>query len=118
MSSERMLTQAEFSRALGAMKRPGGRVVEFLRAHVNSPGHTLSATQLAEAAGYRSFDGVNLQYGLLAERIRVAAGCRVDPKRVSLELLVDLVRPSGANKHWLLVMRPAFAAALKSSGWL
>jgi len=37
----------------------------MLRAHYKAPGRTITATQLAQAAGYANFSAANLQYGLL-----------------------------------------------------
>jgi hypothetical protein len=75
----------------------------------------LTASRLAKAAGYRSFDGINLQYGLLAKRIGAAMG-RSD---AGITLLVEGVQPkSVTNREWLLAMRVEFAEALKRVGWI
>jgi hypothetical protein len=37
----------------------------MLRAHLHTPDRCMTATQLAKAAGYRSYSAANLQYGLL-----------------------------------------------------
>lgn len=75
----------------------------------------MTASGLAKAAGYRSFDGINLRYGLLAKRIGAAMGKR----NVDITLLIEGVKPrSVTNRDWLLSIRPEFAAALKEVGWV
>ena len=37
----------------------------MLRAHYEAPGRKITATQLAQAAGFANFSAANLQYGLL-----------------------------------------------------
>lgn len=117
MSRKDALSQAEFERALGRMERPGGRIVEFLSAHLHAPGRASTATQLAEAVGYPNNDPINLHYGSLAGRIGRAAGRKC--QGVNLNLLVTFIKPTpNTNEQWVLVMRPEFAAALEKSGWL
>ncbi|SLK07486.1 hypothetical protein [Novosphingobium mathurense] len=41
----------------------------MLDAHLAAPGHILTATQLAHAAGYASYEAANAQYGLLARAL-------------------------------------------------
>lgn len=109
------LSQAEFERALARIKRPGGRVIDFLRVHVRAPGRALTASLLAEAVGYPNHNAVNLQYGNLAARIGRAAG----HQGANLFLLVEFAKPTSiTNRQRVLIMRPAFAAALRGSGWL
>lgn len=43
---------------------------EILRAHWSSLGHIATATELARAIGTSSYKAVNMQYGLLGERLR------------------------------------------------
>jgi hypothetical protein len=70
---------------------------------------------LARAAGYKSYDGINLQYGLMAQRIGKAMGRR----DIDITLLVEGVRPRRvSNSEWLLAIRPEFAKALKHVGWV
>jgi hypothetical protein len=97
------------------MKLPSGRQLRFLTAHCRAPGGVLTAAKLAKVAGYKSYGGINLQYGLLAKRIGVAMG----RSNVDITLLVAGVRPkSVTNREWLLAIRPEFASALKRAGWI
>lgn len=108
-------TRAQFAQALSQVRKPRGRQLDFLRDYVKAPGRALTARRLAQSVGYKSHDGINLQYGLLARRIGDALG-RNDE---GIGLLVDLVRPkSVTNAEWIMVMHPQFADALKLAGWV
>ena len=108
-------TQAQFVRALNTIDRPQGRQLDFLRAHAAASGRSLTARRLAQSVRYKSHDGINLQYGLLARRIGDALG----RKGEGIGLLVDLVHPkSVTNSEWIMVMHPQFAEALKQAGWI
>lgn len=73
--------------------------------------------QLAKAAGYANYGGVNLQYGILAKRIAGELGRR--PPSTAVFLLVEFIPPREAsNREYILVMRPQFARALKSARWV
>lgn len=115
--SSHALSQAEFERALGLIRRPGGRILDFVRAHLRAPGHASTASQLAEAVGYQNYRAINLHYGILAGDIGHAAGCQL--RLVNLSLLVTFIKPTpNTDEDWILEMRPEFAAALEKSGWL
>lgn len=43
----------------------------MLRAHANAPNRAVYVTDLSEAAGYKTGDAANLQYGLLAEKLGI-----------------------------------------------
>jgi hypothetical protein len=108
-------TRAQFVQALKRVPLPKGKQLDFLRQHVQAPGRALTASLLAESVGYKSHDGINLQYGLLAQRIGAALG-RNDER---LSLLVDFIEPkSVTNAEWVMVMRPEFAEALKLANWV
>ncbi len=112
-------TKAEFASALKRMQKPGRSQLRFLQEHVRAPGRALTATCLAQVAGYRNHGGINLQYGLLAKRIREEIGRTIGPGEDYLSLLVDFVRPrSVTNTEWVMVMHPQFADALKEAGWV
>ena len=108
-------TAKQFVTAMRSMKKPGGRHPLFLQAHYKAPGRAQTATKLAQAAGYENFRGINLWYGRLADKIGAALG----HKNANLALLVEFAPPrSVTNKEWVLMMRPAFADALKQVGWV
>jgi hypothetical protein len=110
-----MPTVAEYERALRKIKRPGGRQPRFLQAHYDAPGMALTMTRLADAASYRSYDGVNLRYGILANSIGRALGLR----KPHIGVVAELIRPkSVSNAEWILILKPNLAAAMKRVGWV
>jgi len=46
----------------------------MLYAQYLAPAHTMTATELATAACYKSYHGANLQYGLMSYRLRERLG--------------------------------------------
>ena len=112
-----MTTKAEFCRALRIVGRPKGRQLKFLAAHYGAQERALNMRRLARSAGYASWRAVNLQYGLLAGRI--ASAIRAPVPSCAVTFLCDFIRPNQAsNTEWILIMKPAFAAALKEVGWV
>lgn len=110
-----MPSKSAFVKAMRSLKKPGGRQSAFLAAHCEAPAGVMTATKLAKAAGYKSFGGINLRYGLLAQKIGAAMGRR----NADITLLVTGVEPKAVtNRDWLLSIRPEFAAALKDVGWI
>jgi hypothetical protein len=108
-------TTDQFVKAMRSMKQPGGRQPDFLQAHFDAPGRALTMTRLARAARYKSYDGANLRYGILAARLGAAMRLR----NANISLVVDLIRPREvSNREWILVMNPRFAAAMKRVGWV
>jgi hypothetical protein len=53
----------------------------MLRAHLRAPDHLISATKLAEAAGYENYNAANLHYGTLGQRVGAEVG--FDPPKRS-----------------------------------
>ena len=113
----RAITTAEFKRALSLIPPPTAGQKKFLQAHYDAPGRAATMSNLAEAAGYRSYGAVNLQYGRLAERIASALNRPLPFPNVFL-LAEDVDPKTISGKQWVLIMRPAFAAALCAAGWV
>ena len=108
-------TRAQFVEALKLIRLPRGRQLEFLRAHLKAPERKMTARALAKAVGYRSYRGINLQYGILGRDIGQVLG----KKEADIRVLVSFVSPhSEDNAEWILVMKPQFADALVEAGWL
>ncbi|MES2392587.1 MAG: hypothetical protein V4555_13160 [Acidobacteriota bacterium] len=119
------VTTAQFVSVLADMKKPGPSIRKLLKAHYNAKGRVSTMSLLAHAAGFTSFSPANLHYGDLAKRIgkhlAITEPSLQLPARADayLSLLVDFIRPEAVtNVHWLLVMKPEFAEALKQSRWL
>jgi hypothetical protein len=111
----RSITTDQFVKALGSIPRPGGRQLEFLKAHANAEGRATTTGILAERAGYRSYRAINLHYGKLARRVGEAMG----DTEAGITLLMAAAKPKSiSNKDWILVMRPEFADAMAEVRWI
>jgi hypothetical protein len=116
MRTKREITVQEFIHALRRLPKPGGRVLDMLRAHADAPARLMTASNLAAEVLYDGHRAVNLQYGTLAARVREALPRAVED---GLQVLVEFVEAkSQTNKHWLLRMKEPFAIALKRTGWI
>ena len=106
----------EFKHALSKL-RPTKPQLKFLQEHYRAVGRVSTMSNLAKAAGYKNYGGVNLQYGSLAKRIGRILQRPLPATRVTL--LVDFVDPeSVSNRNWIVHMRPAFASALRAMNWV
>lgn len=74
-------TADDYTAALGAVIAEGvpEKHIELLRAHLEAPRHTATASQLARAVGYANYGGVNMQYGTLAHRVASRLGVVAPP---------------------------------------
>ena len=108
------LPHLKFNRAQGAM----------LAAHVKAPDHVLTATQLAQDAGYDDYVVANSQYGqlgrALAEELDWEPPMRRDGNPIwTLTLATDAdgsAREEGedVSGHWRWRLRPEIVSALTS----
>lgn len=88
----------------------------MLVAHHKAPDLTITATELADLVGYKSWRGVNLQYGLLGKKLRRYLG--YFEQGVELYIIAYFIPPrSVGNKDWLLIMHPEVARAIIDLGW-
>ncbi len=122
---KKSLSQKDFEKALQELGIPRGKQAEFLKAHALSKGRAMTMKRLAEETGYRSWRGMNLQYGILAHDIGMAAGLREnDLPEPNVMLLVDFVPPiqksssNISNSEWILIMKEPFMKALKAAKWI
>jgi len=109
--------------------------VAMLRAHLGAPDQLISATRLAEAAGYAGYEGANLHYGKLGQRVAEEIGFdpprRVDGTEIwtctiardpSLDTefpdtsMLDALWRNFDTQHFEWQMRPQVAQALRSLG--
>jgi len=94
---------------------------KMLKAHLAAPGHTLTASQLASAAGYKGYSGANLQYGfvgaMLVHEMPEILPKRPDGTRIATCAIAsaDDIRASN-EEQWLWKMRPHIVQGLKASG--
>ena len=110
--------------------------VAMLRAHFAAPDHLLSATKLAEAAGYPGYESANLHYGKLGQRVADDIGF-VPPRRENgTEIwtcaiardptldtdypdtsMLDALSRNMETLHFEWQMRPQVVQALTALGW-
>ena len=75
----------------------------------------MTATLLADKAGYRSYRGFNSAYGHLGKKI----GRKLQRPPEDVGLIVDSARPGElTNEHWIVYLKPNFARALRNHTWL
>ena len=113
-----------------------GSYVAMLRAHLSAPDHLISATRLADAAGYAGYEGANLHYGLLGQRVANEIGfvpsCRKDGSEIwtcaiARDPTLDTEFPDTSMleamsrtfdvQHFEWQMRPQVVQALRALGW-
>jgi hypothetical protein len=103
---------------------------KMLRAHYRAPERTITAAQLAKAAGYVDFRGANAQYGILGRLVYeqhpvdlprrrddslVYTFSIADPEATDTGRLLDGLSED-EEAQWRWVMRPAVAEALRAVG--
>lgn len=91
--------------------------LRMLVAHYHSPNRTVTATQLAEAVGYKSFRAVNLQYGQLGRKLREIMEYAAEGPA---SYVIASFLPPGAegNAEWLWIMHREVASALEDLNWV
>lgn len=92
----------------------------MIRAHYRAPDHRITATLLADAAGYASYSPANLHYGtigrLLYEELPMELPVRKDGSLIYTYMLAVAGDKSGPEEHWVWQMRPEVAAAVEVLG--
>lgn len=99
-------TVEQFKRALLAVrdKNLPDAHLAMLRAQCRSSKSTITATQLAQAAGYQNYNAANLQYGTLA--FNLAGHLNFEPEK----------RPDGTGCWWTTLSYSVDGAADPESG--
>jgi hypothetical protein len=87
----------------------------LLEVHYRALGRQLTMSQMAEAMGWKSYSSANSHYGRLAKLVGEQVGFR-NP-RCHLITLCTFLRPQEKGDHWLIILRPQVATALRSLGW-
>ena len=89
----------------------------MLKEQFLDPQRAKSANDLAKAASFKNYGGANLQYGLMAKKIRDKLNYWGEKDFVSY-VLSYLVSPNkDKNKDYLFVMHLEVALALKELNW-
>lgn len=100
------------------------KFLDMLKAQYSMPNHTITATQLAEAVGFKNYNATNLQYGTLGKEVARHLG--YEPlKRSNGESIWFWVLSSGneasdstMDGHYEFVMRPELVKALETMKWV
>ena len=96
--------------------------IKLLLAHYHAPDRTLSATQLANAVGYASYRGVNLQYGKLGYEMGVSLCYTPSESYKDGTPIWTWVLATGHESDrggdWEWTLRPGLAQALEELGWV
>ena len=92
----------------------------MLKAHYRAPNQTITATELATAAGYKSYSAANLQYGnvgkALYEELPVEIPAREDGSLIYTSALATAGEKTEAEVHWAWKLRPEVAYAIEHLG--
>jgi hypothetical protein len=87
----------------------------LLRIHYRFYHHQATMSQIAEAMGWKTFSSANVHYGRLAQLVGDEMGFQVDGAYSNV--LCTFVSPQEPGDHWLNIMRPQVAEALRQLGW-
>ena len=101
-------------RAVHDLLNDGQRAM--LRAQYLASDRTMTATELAVVAGYRSYSGANLQYGKMGQLLRAVLDYN-EAGAASYVLSLFYPPQSVGNPEWLFVMHDNVAWALKELDW-
>lgn len=88
----------------------------LLQAHHQTPDHTATAAELAQAVGFKDYRGVNAEYGRLGKLLREALDFKGEGQE-SFVIAAFVAPGTQGNTEWLWVMHPELADALEQLGW-
>jgi hypothetical protein len=75
-------------------------------------------SQISEAMGWKSFSSANAHYGRLSQLVGEQMGFRFRPGEAYSNVLCTFIEPQEPGDHWLTIMRPQVAEALRQLGWV
>jgi hypothetical protein len=112
--------EAALTQLLEDHSRQTGNGLAMLKAHYHSPGQTISAVQLAKAAGYDSYNQGNQQYGRfahkLADLMRHVPALNAEGALRWTYALCTASPQKDLKGHFEWVLRPEVACALENLG--
>lgn len=92
----------------------------MLKAHFHADNQEITATELADAAGYENFNAANLHYGLLGQRLNEHLPIKLphgsDGKPIATYALATAPDQKGDQEHWVWKLRPGVAYAIEQLG--
>ena len=101
--------------ALESQRQMTGTRRKLLRIHYRFYHHQATMSQFAEAMGWKSFSSANVHYGRLAQLVGEEMGFKIDGAYSNT--LCTFISPQEPGDHWLTIMRPQVAEALRQLGW-
>lgn len=94
----------------------------MLKAHYHAKDQTITATELATAAGYANYSAANLQYGLvgysLNEELPIKLPQGSDGKPIATYALAEPGEKTGSQENWTWKLKPGVAYAIEKLGLL
>jgi hypothetical protein len=95
----------------------------MLRAHLNAEGRQITATKLADAAGYARYSAANLQYGLLGAMLFAEMPEELPKRGDGSPIMTCAIASSddfrgSEEEQWIWQMRPHISEGLAASGIL
>lgn len=90
---------------------------DLLRVHYRFYRHQATMSQVAERMGWKSYSSANAQYGRLGQLVGKQLGFKVKPGGAYSSALCTFIEPAEPGDHWLTIMRPQVAEALRQLGW-
>jgi len=92
----------------------------MLKAHYLADKQEITATELAEAAGYANYSAANLHYGLLGKKLYEELPMNL-PKRSDGSMIYTFAlaiagNKSGPEKHWVWKLREEVSLAIEQLG--
>jgi hypothetical protein len=79
--------------------------------------HQATMSQIAEAMEWKSFSSANAHYGRLGQLVGQQLGFRFKPGGAYSSALCTFIEPQEPGDHWLTIMRPQVAEALRQLEW-
>ena len=116
MTASETLQAPTPSQYVGALRLVGDlsdNLVQMLRLHFHADRKTAAPDDLALAAGYTHRSVAHSLYGRLGRRMGELLGFNPNKERVGS--LVTFSRPAA---FWLWTLRPEFATAIQTLGWV
>lgn len=92
----------------------------MLRAHLHAPDRCMTATQLAEAAGYRGYSAANLHYGLLGAMLYGEMPQRLPVRRDGSPIMTFMLafgqnEDEAPEREWIWKMRDSIGVGLREA---
>jgi hypothetical protein len=92
----------------------------MLKSHFHAPDQTMTATELAKAAGYANYNATNLQYGKVGQMLYDVVPTKLIKRKNGTLVFTSALAEPGAKtapeKEWQWKLRPAVATAIERLG--